>query len=70
MGDWVEAGTVLGYVGDTGNAKGTPTHLHYGIYDVGQARNPYPLSGAPAVSVRTRHLRRAAAALRGMVAAL
>ena len=43
MGDWVEAGTVLGYVGDTGNAKGTPTHLHYGIYESGGARNPYPL---------------------------
>jgi murein DD-endopeptidase MepM/ murein hydrolase activator NlpD len=43
IGDWVEAGTVLGYVGDTGNAKGTPTHLHYGIYESGGARNPYPL---------------------------
>lgn len=43
VGDWVEAGTVLGYVGDTGNAKGTPTHLHYGIYASGGARNPYPL---------------------------
>ena len=42
-GDWVEAGTVLGYVGDTGNAKGTPTHLHYGIYASGGARDPYPL---------------------------
>jgi len=42
-GDWVEAGTVLGYVGDTGNARGTPTHLHYGIYESGEARNPYPL---------------------------
>lgn len=42
-GDWVEAGMVLGYVGDSGNAKGTPTHLHYGIYVDGAARNPYPL---------------------------
>ncbi len=46
-GDYVEAGRVLGYVGDTGNAKGTPPHLHYGIYASGQARDPYPLlSGA------------------------
>ena len=43
MGDWVEEGTVLGYVGDTGNAQGTPPHLHYGLYDSGEARNPYPL---------------------------
>lgn len=39
----IEAGTVLGYVGDTGNAKGTPPHLHYGVYDMGGAINPYPL---------------------------
>jgi peptidoglycan LD-endopeptidase LytH len=43
IGDWVEVGTVLGYVGDSGNAKGTPTHLHYGVYVGGEARNPYPL---------------------------
>jgi murein DD-endopeptidase MepM/ murein hydrolase activator NlpD len=43
IGDWVEVGTVLGYVGDSGNAKGTPTHLHYGIYVGGEATNPYPL---------------------------
>jgi murein DD-endopeptidase MepM/ murein hydrolase activator NlpD len=40
-GDIVQAGDVLGYVGNTGNARGTPSHLHYGIYRDG-AQNPYP----------------------------
>jgi murein DD-endopeptidase MepM/ murein hydrolase activator NlpD len=43
-GDRVAAGDVLGYVGDTGNAKGTPCHLHYGVYVPGRgAANPWPL---------------------------
>lgn len=41
QGDQVQAGQQLGTVGDTGNAKGTP-HLHFGIYENGQAINPYP----------------------------
>jgi peptidoglycan LD-endopeptidase LytH len=40
-GDMVQPGDVLGYVGDTGNARGTPPHLHYGVYR-GGAINPYP----------------------------
>lgn len=41
-GDRVFAGSPLGTVGSTGNARGTPPHLHYGIYKNG-ALNPYPL---------------------------
>lgn len=41
-GDVVAAGDVLGYVGDTGNARGTPPHLHYGIYAKGGAIDPLP----------------------------
>ena len=42
-GEVVDTGTVLGYVGDTGNAKGTPPHLHWGIYGEGGAYDPLPL---------------------------
>jgi murein DD-endopeptidase MepM/ murein hydrolase activator NlpD len=42
-GDWVTTRTVLGYVGTTGNAQGTPPHLHFGIYASNGAINPLPL---------------------------
>jgi murein DD-endopeptidase MepM/ murein hydrolase activator NlpD len=38
----VAAGDVVGYVGNTGNAVGTPTHLHFGMYHKGTVVNPYP----------------------------
>lgn len=41
-GDVVAAGDTLGTVGTTGNAVGTPPHLHYGIYAAAGATNPYP----------------------------
>lgn len=42
QGDRVKAGDTLGYVGNTGNAKFTPAHLHFGIYTTGGAINPLP----------------------------
>ncbi len=42
-GDWVTPQTVLGHVGTTGNAAGTPPHLHFGVYAPGGAMNPLPL---------------------------
>ena len=47
-GDVVEEGRVLGSVGDTGNARGTPPHLHYGIYGDDGAIDPLPLLRAAA----------------------
>jgi len=52
-GQRVRPGTILGYVGTTGNAAGTPPHLHYGIYETGGALNPYPLLRSSAAPART-----------------
>lgn len=44
----VRAGDTLGTVGNTGNAKHTPPHLHFGIYARGEgAVDPYPFLHTP-----------------------
>ncbi|MEN8376573.1 MAG: M23 family metallopeptidase [Gemmatimonadota bacterium] len=35
-GQWVEPGDTLGFVGNTGNARTTPPHLHFGVYRRGE----------------------------------
>jgi murein DD-endopeptidase MepM/ murein hydrolase activator NlpD len=59
-GQRVRPGTILGYVGTTGNAAGTPPHLHYGIYEAGGAINPYPLLRHTTVAKADRPMKRTA----------
>ena len=40
VGDAVTTEAVIGYVGNSGNAKGTPPHLHFGVYTSTGAIDP------------------------------
>lgn len=42
IGQIVTRGTLIGFVGISGNARNTPPHLHFGVYDNNwQASNPF-----------------------------
>lgn len=45
--DWVEAGDTLGTVGNSGNARTTPPHLHFGIYQNGPVDPYFFVAGQP-----------------------
>jgi murein DD-endopeptidase MepM/ murein hydrolase activator NlpD len=56
-GQSVKSGEVVGLVGNTGNAKNTPSHLHFGVYTSDGPVNPLPfvnrtIKTAPAVPAK------------------
>jgi murein DD-endopeptidase MepM/ murein hydrolase activator NlpD len=63
-GDYVTKQTLLGYVGTTGNANGTPPHLHFGVYAPSGAMNPLllltdrPAPPKKAVAAKTKNGKR------------
>ncbi len=60
----VRSGDLLGYVGNTGNAKTTPPHLHFAVNDNDEMVNPYP------ILTKANPVKRARVALEGGGAAL
>jgi len=50
----VQAGDLLGFVGNTGNAAHTPSHLHFGINQNDEMVNPYPLLTHAAPTIHAR----------------
>ena len=43
VGDFVTAGQLIGYVGDSGNAEGSGPHTHFELHVNGKPIDPYPL---------------------------
>lgn len=39
---WVEAGQLIGWVGDSGNAEGSSPHTHFELHRNGRPIDPYP----------------------------
>ena len=53
QGVWVKAGDRIGTVGNSGNARTTPPHLHFGIYARGKGPiDPYPFIHQPTRKAR------------------
>jgi murein DD-endopeptidase MepM/ murein hydrolase activator NlpD len=61
-GQWVHKGQVIGTVGNTGNARTTPSHLHFGVKKGGSWVNPLPyVKGATKVAVKRSPAKKTAA---------
>ncbi len=75
-GQRVAVGDTLGFVGNSGNARSTPPHLHFGIYS-GGSFDPYPallplpsapppFTGDPGLILRSVRVTRAGARVRAL----
>jgi len=42
VGSFVEAGQIIGFVGDSGNAEGSGSHTHFELHVDGHKLDPYP----------------------------
>lgn len=51
-GDRVQVGDTIGFVGNSGNARTTPPHLHFGVYSRGSF-DPYPALYQPPTTPAT-----------------